>query len=278
MRGLSDEPGVDRDPAAAPDPPSYPPSDTPSYTLSDTPSGPSAAGSWQRADLRETYRQQLLAGIGGWSGSVIAAIPTVVFVVVNAVASLRSAIFAAVGTAVVLAVYRAARRQPVQQAIGGLFAVVVAAAIAGGTGQARGYFLFGIWSSFAYAAFFAGSMLLRRPIIGVLWEFLDPAPAAGDTAAGDTVAGDTVAGDTDAQQPVPWHRRRALFRGYLGATLIGTALFASRGIVQLALYKHNATGWLAFAKVAMGFPLYAIAVAAGFWLVTRARRREQLAA
>ncbi len=65
-----------------------------------------------------------------------------------------------------------------------------------------------------------------------------------------------------------------LLRGYVGATLIGTALFASRGGVQLALYKQNATGWLAFAKVAMGFPLYALAVDAGFWVVTRARRRE----
>src|SRR6185437_7791380 len=35
-----------------------------------------------RVDLRETYRKQLLDSIGGWTGTVITAIPPVVFVVV----------------------------------------------------------------------------------------------------------------------------------------------------------------------------------------------------
>ena len=224
----------------------------------------------QRIDLRETVRKQMLTSIGGWTGSIVAAVPTVVFVIVNATVRLRPAIVAAVGTAVALALYRMARRQPVQQAIGGLFGVVIAAAIAGGTGQARGYFLLGIYSSFAYAAVFAASIIMRRPIIGVLWEFLDPSP--GTPGAG-TGAADADAG-TDEVGARPWHRNRVLLRGYVGATLIGTALFASRGAVQLALYKQNATGWLAFTKVAMGFPLYAACVVAGFWVVTRARRRQ----
>jgi Protein of unknown function (DUF3159) len=42
------------------------------------------------------------------------------------------------------------------------------------------------------------------------------------------------------------------------------------------LFQHNATGWLAFARIAMGFPLWILAVAFGYWAVTRARR--QLAA
>lgn len=205
-----------------------------------------------RVDLRETYRRQLIASIGGWSGSLITAIPTVVFVVVDTTTNLRAAIIAAIGSAVVLAGYRLVRRQSVQQALTGLFGVLIAAIIAARTGQARGYFLLGIWSSFAYAGVFIASIAVRRPIIGVLWEFLDPAPAEGDG---------------------PWHRRPVLLRAYVGATLIGTVLFASRGIVQLTLFQHNATGWLAFARVAMGFPLYLVAVGAGFWVVTRARRR-----
>jgi hypothetical protein len=240
----------------------------------------------QRRDLRETYRQSLLRSIGGWSGSIITAVPTVVFVIVNATSRLRPAIFAAIGSAIALALYRLARRQPVQQAIAGLFGVVVAAAIAGGTGQARGYFLLGIWSSFVYAAAFAVSIVVRRPLIGVLWEFLDPSPEPGIDSGTDAQhgpatesgpgpgTGTDVVTEPDVASRTAWHRRRVLLRGYVGATLIGTALFASRGGVQLALYKQNATGWLAFAKVAMGFPLYALAVGAGFWVVTRARRRE----
>jgi hypothetical protein len=204
-----------------------------------------------RAALRETYRKQMLDGIGGWTGTVITAIPPVVFVVVNALSSLRPAIMAAVGTALVLATYRLARRQSVQQALTGLFAVVVAAVIAARTGQARGYFLLGIWSSFAYATAFGLSAIVRRPIVGLLWEFLEPTPGADD---------------------VPWYRRRVLLRAYDIATLAATVVFLARGLVQLTLYQHDHTGWLAVARISMGYPLYIAAVAFGFWIVTRARR------
>jgi Protein of unknown function (DUF3159) len=203
-------------------------------------------------ELRETYRQQMIDSIGGWSGTVITAIPTVVFIVVNAISSLRWAIIAAVGSAIMLASYRLARRMPLQQALTGLIGVVVAAVIAARTGQARGYFLLGIWSSFAYAAVFAGSLVVRRPVVGLAWEFLDPTPS---------------------EHEEPWYRRRGLLRAYVLATLGATAVFLARGFVQLALFAKNATGWLAFARIAMGYPLYIAAVGYGFWIVTRARRR-----
>lgn len=215
-------------------------------------SGAEDSGVPGRGELRETYRQQLLTGIGGWTGTVITAIPPVVFVLVNALTNLRPAIIAAVGTAMVLAVYRLIRRQSVQQALTGLFAVVVAAVIAARTGQARGYFLLGIWSSFVYAAAFGVSAIVRRPVVGLLWEFLDPTPDADDQ---------------------PWYRRRTLLRAYTVATMAATLVFLARGIVQLTLFRHNATGWLAFARISMGYPLYIAAVGFGFWIVTRARRR-----
>jgi hypothetical protein len=205
-----------------------------------------------RADLRETYRQQMLASIGGWSGTLITALPTVVFVIVNALAGLRPAIVAAIGTAVVLAAYRLARKQSVQQVISALFGVLIAALIAARTGQARGYFLLGIWTSFLYAVPFAISLVVRRPLVGLLWEFLDPTPGADET---------------------PWYRRRPLLAAYSLATLAGLVLFLARGIVQATLYGHNATGWLAFARVAMGYPLYILAVGFAFLVVRRARRR-----
>ncbi len=205
-----------------------------------------------RGGMRELYRQQMLDSIGGWSGTVITAIPTVVFVAVNAASTLRWAVVAAVGSAVLLALYRLSRRQPVQQALTGLVGVVVASAIAARTGQAKGYFLLGIWSSFAYSAAFVVSLLVRRPVIGLLWEFLDPTPGDDDT---------------------PWHRRRVLFYAYALATLAGCLVFLARGVVQLALFTHNATGWLAVARIAMGYPLYIAAIGFAFWIVRRARQR-----
>lgn len=216
----------------------------------------------RKLDLRDTYRQQMLTGIGGWSGALITAIPTTVFVIVNVVSTLRAAIIAAVATAVALAVYRVVRRQPVQQALSGLFGVVIAAIIAARTGEARGYFLVGIWTSFLYAVPFAVSVLVRRPLVGVFWEFLDPTPVA--TPPEDPAAG---AGER------PWHRRRPLLLAYTWATLAATLVFLARGIVQLTLYGDNATGWLAFARIAMGYPLFIAAAGFSFLVVSRARRR-----
>jgi hypothetical protein len=195
----------------------------------------------------------MLTSIGGWSGALIAAVPTVVFIVVNVTTSLRPAIGAAVGSALLLAGYRLVRHKPVQQALSGLVGVVVAAIIAARTGQARGYFLLGIWTSFGYAVPFAVSLLVRRPLVGVLWEFLDPTPAGAE--------------------PRPWHKRRTLLLAYSWATLAATLVFLARGVVQATLYRHNATGWLAFARIAMSYPLFIAAVGFSFWVVQRARRR-----
>lgn len=220
------------------------------------PNGDAAEGK-RPVDMRETYRKQLRQGIGGWSGMAITAIPTVVFVLVNVLTALRPAIYAAVGSAVLLAGYRLIRRQPVQQALSGLFGVAIAALIAARTGQARGYFLFGILTSFAYAVPFVISLLVRRPIIGLLWEFLDPTPG-GDG--------------------VPWHRRRALLRAYELATAAGAVVFLARGSVQLLLYRHHYTLWLGIAKIAMGYPLFLVAAAFAFWVIRRARKKEASAA
>jgi hypothetical protein len=220
-------------------------------------SGKASSEASGKPDLRETYRAQLRESIGGWTGTVITALPPVVFVIVNATAALRPAIIAAVATGVVLTIYRLVRKQSVQQAISGLFGVLIAAVIAARTGQARGYFLLGIWSSFLYAVPFAVSVLVRRPVVGLLWEFLDPSP-------------------DDPEHPGrPWHKRKPLLRAYTIATLIGTVLFLARGTVQATLYHRNDTGWLAFARIAMGYPLYIAAVGASYWIVRRARQGMQ---
>lgn len=203
-------------------------------------------------DLRDRTRQQILESMGGWSGTIVTAVPLVVFVLVNAVTGLRAAVIAAVASAVVVAGYRLARRQPVQQAVTGLFSVAIAAAIAARTGQARGFFLLGIAAAFGYAAIFAISLIVRRPLVGVLWEYLDPAPLPPGQR---------------------WHKLRELRRAYDVATAAVLAMFLARALVQLSLFKENRTGLLAVAKLVMGLPLYLAVVAVVFWVVRRARQR-----
>ena len=83
---------------------------------------------------------------------------------------------------------------------------------------------------------FVLSVLVRRPLVGLAYEFLDPTPGAGRHAVA----------------PPP----RSAASRTRSRPSIGAALFLARGFVQLALYGENATGWLAFARIAMGYPLF----------------------
>lgn len=238
----------------------------PTVSIGAAPTAPTAAP----AGMREVYRTQLLDGLGGWTGTVIAAVPTVVFVAVNAFAGLRPALIAAVASALAFTGYRLARRQSVQQALSGLFGVAIAAFIAYRTGQARGYFLYGILTSFGYAAAFLATLAIRRPVVGLVWEFLDPSPQP------QAVAVSGAAGEpARPTAPVAWFRRRGLLRAYDLATALAALIFLARAVVQLALYHRNDTGWLAVARIAMGYPLTIAAVGFGFWAVNRARRAAE---
>jgi hypothetical protein len=183
---------------------------------------------------------------------VVAAIAPVVFVIVNAAAGLRPAVAAAIAAAVVVTGYRLARRQPLQQAATGLFGVVIAALIAERSGQARNYFLLGIITAFIYATVLAGSLIVRRPLVGVAWEFLDPSPLPPRTR---------------------WFQVRSLRRAYDLATLAALAVFLARGIVQLSLFSQHQTGWLAVARLAMGYPLYIVVIGYALWVVRRSRTK-----
>jgi intracellular septation protein A len=202
--------------------------------------------------LRDQTRQQILNSMGGWSGTIVAAIPLVVFVIANTLGGLRSAVIAALASGVLVAGYRMARRQPVQQVLTGLFSVAIAATIAARTGEARGFFLLGIAAAFGYAGLFALSLLVRRPLVGVIWEYLDPSPLPPG---------------------MRWHKLRELRRAYDVATMAVLAMFTARAVVQLSLFQDNRTGLLAVTKLVMGLPLYLAVVAVVFWVVRRARHR-----
>lgn len=192
----------------------------------------------------------LVESIGGWRGLVDSGLPVVVFVAVNAAAGLDAAIWAALGVAVLLSLLRLVRRQTVQQAVSGFFGVAVAAFIAARTGEAKGFFLLGIWASFLYAGVFLASVLLRWPLVGLIWEYVD---GTGDRA---------------------WRRDRRLMRVYTLCTLVWVAVFLSRGVVQRYLYDEDQTGWLAVARLGMGYPLTIAALAISVLAVRRVRRAQ----
>lgn len=190
----------------------------------------------------------LVESLGGWRGLLDSGLPVAVFVGANAVAGLTAAIWAAVAAGVLLLALRLARRQSVQQAVSGFLGVALAAYIASRTGQAKGFFLLGIWASFGYAALFGLSVLVRWPLVGVVWEYVDGTGGS-------------------------WRRERPLLRVYTLATVLWTAVFLSRGLVQRFLYDSDRTGWLAVARLAMGYPVTIGALFGTVLAVRRVRRR-----
>jgi hypothetical protein len=202
------------------------------------------------ADSDEHTEITLLDRMGGLSGLVLASVPTFVYVVVNAIAGLNAAVLAAVSAAVGLIVLRAIRKEAIQPAVSGLLGVVIAALIALYTGSAEGYFLPGIWVSLILAAAFAVSVLVRRPLVGVVWNLLT---------------------SNDAERS--WRTDKRALRAFDVATLSFVAVFAARFAVQEWLYDAGFTGWLAFARIAMGYPLLAVALLVTYWAVRRARTR-----
>lgn len=211
--------------------------------------GRHAAGPLARARAAENadFRGLLIQSIGGWRGMVDSGLPVVVFVVANVIGGLSVGIFSAIGAAVLLILIRLVRKETVQQAISGAFGVAIAAFIAWRMGQARGFFLLGIWRNVIYGGIFAISVLVRRPLVGVLWEYLE-----GNGTA--------------------WRQDRKLRRTYYGVTILWAAVFFARAIVQEFFYQRNATGWLAGTSLAMGYPLFGVALAITILVVRQAGR------
>jgi hypothetical protein len=189
----------------------------------------------------------LVESVGGWRGLFDSGLPVVVFIAANAIGGLTPAIWAAIGAGALLMIVRLLRKQTVQQAVSGFFGVAVAAYIASRTGEAKGFFLLGIWASFGYAAIFLTSVLVRWPLVGLIWEYVD-----GDGGK--------------------WRKEAVLMRVYTWTTLVWVAVFLSRGTVQRLLYEQDRTGWLAVARLTMGYPLTVGALAVTVIAVRRVRR------
>jgi hypothetical protein len=209
---------------------------------------PRVAAEPSRADSRaEEAGPTILEQLGGIPGMIYSTVPVVVFVVVNSLASLGPALVAAIGVAVGIAVLRLARREPLQPAVSGLFGVGVGAFLAYRTGEARNFFLLGIWYSALLAVVFGVSALVRWPLAGVIWHGIN--------------------GDGQG-----WRRDPRLLRAYTWATLLWALVFAARVVVQGLLYRYDEETWLGIARLVMGYPLVGVALLGTIWAVRRARR------
>jgi uncharacterized protein DUF3159 len=174
--------------------------------------------------------------IGGRRGVIDTSVPGVTLVIVDTFTSLMWAIVVALVAAALLAVIRAARREPLRQAAMGLLGLVGAAALARFTGQAKNYFLPGILINAGYAVLAIASIAVRRPVLGYVAAMMDRGYSH-------------------------WQEHPPLRRAAVIATAMWAAVFSLRAIVQGYLYVHGHVHWLAPVRLGMGLPLWALALA-----------------
>jgi hypothetical protein len=223
---------------------------------------------------------------------VDASLPTVVFIVANAVGGLTAGIWSALASAVLVFVLRLARRQSLQQGISGLFAVAVAVAIAASSGQARDFFLVGILRNAGIGVILVGSIPFRWPLIGVIAEFLAPSHLGAmsshslpslrrriDTARAtrdEQPAAGPGAGARPAD-PVPerhWRDDPRMVRAYAWLTLLWGAVFLVRAALQGLLYRDDNVGLLGTTSLILGLPVTAVELLVTLWVVARLHRHR----
>jgi hypothetical protein len=104
----------------------------------------------------------------------------------------------------------------------------------------------GLLANAAYATAFLGSLVVRRPLVGIIVSHLD--------------------GEGDG-----WRRDPSRVRAFARATWLWAGLFLARLVVQLPLYLAGAVVALGVARTAMGLPLFVLGIWLTYLLVRRGK-------
>ncbi len=195
-----------------------------------------------------TTEQLMANAIGGWRGLIDGSLPSAVFLVAYLVdgQQLMPAVWAAVAAGALIAILRLVRRQSVQQVLSGFIGVAFCAWFASRTGKAEDFYLPGVWINIVYGVVLSASCLIGHPVLGY-----------GVGAA---------TGDLTGWRKVPEQRR-----AYALATWFFAAIFGLRVLVQVPLYLAGAVAALGIAKLALGWPLFALAAWLSYRVISKAR-------
>jgi hypothetical protein len=183
--------------------------------------------------VTETPFDALLARAGGVRGLISTAVPVATFGAMSAVFNLTAAVAAALGAAAIVLAWQLVRRESVRPALLGFAGVALCAAFAFVTGRAKDFYLPGIWMYLGLAIVFTTSVLVRRPIIGVMWAWV--------TGRDDT-----------------WRRTPRVRRAFDAVTIVMAVVSWLRFVVQYYLYDTDQAGLLAVARIAMGWPIFVV--------------------
>jgi len=189
-------------------------------------------------------RDNVINALGGKKGLIDSGLPAVVFLVVfNFNQELQTAIWASLGLAIFLAIWRLARRDTIQHSISGVIGVLICAYFANRSGNPSDFYIPKLLTNLGYGTVYLIANLVGWPILGLVLG-----PLLGENFT--------------------WRNNPRRKKMYIKASWLWVALFFSRIAVQYPIYKSGNVNLLGTVNLAMGYPL-SFAAAYGSWLIIK---------
>lgn len=180
--------------------------------------------------------KMLASQLGGPRGMFESGAPAIIFVIVYSISGqdLRNSVFAALSIGLILGIVRLLKRESLTQVAAGLIGLAFSAWLATRSGKAENFFLPGILTNLIYGAACLVSLAIKKPLLGYVIEAIRGASTS-------------------------WQSNTELVKRYRAMTFLWTSVFFIRVAVMAPLYFANQTVLLGFFKVALGWPLFALA-------------------
>jgi hypothetical protein len=199
-----------------------------------------------RGGLAQTISEEFSAqaSLGGPRGLLEAVLPLTVFSAAYALTgNVVACVVAALIPAAALSLWRLVAREPLTQALSGVFVLALGGYIAVRTGRAENLFVPQMLKNVGFLAVLMISALARWPLVGV---FLGVFRGEGTS----------------------WRANPARMRAYTRATWVWTGMFGIRLAVQVPLWLAGQAAILGLANIPLGLPLY-VAVLWITWRLVR---------
>jgi uncharacterized protein DUF3159 len=173
--------------------------------------------------------EELRTVFAGRNHLVDSVVPPIIFLIVNPLLGFDYAVWGSLLTALLVAVFRLSRGQPLRYALGGLGGVVLAILAAKLFNRAEAYFLPGAITGILTAVICGVSIVAGRPLVA--WT--------------SYIA---------RRWPLAWYWHPKVRPAYTEVTIAWTVFFAARLAVQFLFFRQAHAGALAVVNLVTGWP------------------------
>ena len=181
-------------------------------------------------------RDRIVNALGGTRGLIDNGVPSIIFLILfNIKHELKSAIYAAIISSAILAIWRLVKRDTLQHAVSGFIGILICAWFAKQGGQAKDYYIPSFIKNSAYALLYTSGNLIGWPILGIV---IGP-----------------IIGENLEWRKVPERKRVYTLAGW-----IWVGMFLLRLAIMYPLYQANQLNALGIASIALGYPLFLLTI------------------